>query len=64
MENASIIYLVLCAGPTGLEIRNPDHHQTRFDAMNLMAASESRNEFSLEITFLEVSLIVSICMNL
>ena len=46
------LVLFCVQGQPRLEIKNLDHPQTRFDAMNPMAVSESRNEFPLEITFL------------
>ena len=38
--------------------------RTCFNAINTMAVSESRNEFPLEITFIQVSSFVSICVKL
>ena len=51
-------------GQPGLEIKNRDHSQTRFDATNSIVASKSRNKLPLEIMFLKVSSIVSICVKL
>ena len=47
-----------------VEIRIQDHLWTHFDATNPMAVSELTNEILLKITFFEVSLIVSIYVNI
>ena len=54
------VCLVLRAGPT--ETRNQDLRplSDSFDAMNPMAVLELANEFSLKITFFEISIIVPI----
>ena len=50
-------------GQPGLEIKIRDHFQTHFDSTNSMASLDLANEPPLKITFLEVSLIVSIYVN-
>ena len=51
-------------GQPGLEISKRDHLRTRFDAMKAMTASKFQNESPLEITFFEVSSLVSIFVKL
>ena len=51
-------------GQLRLEIKICDHFWTHFDGTKPIVISESRNELPLEIMFLKVSLIVSICVKL